>query len=292
MILAALVAAATIAVDTPLVDAAWLAAHASARNVVIFHVGPRPDYDSAHIAGAQFLSTRDISAPEGPLALELPDPARLDSALEARGVSDDSRIILYNSSQWITPTTRVYFTLTWAGLGDRVSILDGGIEAWRAAGRPVTRENTPAPAPATGRLTIRPRSNLVVDAPFVRGQLERSAWTVLDARDRVYWTGERPGMGSRMGHIPGALSVPWATVADSSGRFLSPEQLRRLFTAAGASAGKPVVSYCHIGQQASAIWFAARLAGYEARLYDGSFQDWSGHADYPTVTATPAERRP
>jgi thiosulfate/3-mercaptopyruvate sulfurtransferase len=291
VILAAFIAAATLAVDTPLVDVAWLAAHTSSRNVVIFHIGPRADYDSAHIAGAQFLNLRDVAAPGGPLALELPEPARLDSVLEALGVADDSRIILYHSSQWISPTTRVYLTLTWAGLEDRVSILDGGIEAWRAAGRPVTRE-TSAPVPATGRLTIRPRNDVVVDAPFVRGQLGRSDWTIVDARDRVFWTGERPGSGSRWGHIPGALSLPFTTVADSSGRFLSPDQLRRLFAAAGATAGRPVVSYCHIGQQGTAVWFAARLAGYEARLYDGSWQDWSGHDDYPTVTATAAERHP
>ncbi len=66
--------------------------------------------------------------------------------------------------------------------------------------------------------------------------------------------------------------------------------LREIFTAAGVRPGSEVVSYCHIGQQASLVWLAARILGYEARLYDGSFEDWSGREDLPVVN--PAAAKP
>jgi len=291
LFLAALAAAPlTQAADTPLVTVAWLAQRAGAPNLAIFHIGPRPDYDSAHIAGAQYLSLRDIATfpPEGP-PLQLPDPAVLDSVLEARGVSDDTRVVLYWSSSWVSPTTRAYLTLHWIGHGARTSILDGGLAAWRAAGRPVTRD-VPA-APARGRFTPHPRSDVVVEAPFVRSQIGRTDWTIVDARNREFYHGERPGNGTRSGHIPDAVSIPFTTVADSSDRFLAPDVLRRLLSESGAAPGRPLVAYCHVGQQATAVWFAARLAGYEARLYDGSFDEWSRITAYPTVT-TPVSQRP
>ncbi len=282
----------TLGTDTVLVDPAWLASRLPRGEVVLFHIGPRPDYDSAHIAGAQYLSLRELARFDQSrhVLLDLPDPAVLDSVLEARGVSDATRVVLYWSSSWVSPTTRALLTLTWIGHGERTSILDGGLAAWRAAGHAVTREVPPAPAP--GRFTARPRDDVVVAAPFVLAQVERGDWTIVDARNTVFYTGERQGNGIRSGRIPGARSVPFVTVADSSDRFLGPEGLRRLFAAACVEAGRPLVAYCHVGQQATAVWLAARLAGHEARVYDGSFEEWSRVAAYPTVTTPAAERQP
>src|SRR5690606_42151025 len=90
-----------------------------------------------------------------------------------------------------------------------------------------------------------------------------------------------PGASSRAGRLPGARSLPYSTVADSTGRFLADAALTELFRAAGVGRGDRVVVYCHIGQQATAVFFAARLLGYDVRLYDGSFQDWSKHTELP-----------
>lgn len=291
----ALAAAFQAPVDTPLVSAQWLSQHLRDPNLVLLHVGPRADYDSAHVPGAQFVELSDIAAPRqaGALDLELPDPARLDSVLEARGIADNSRIVLYWSSGWGSPTTRVFLTFTWFGMGPRTSILNGGLNAWRAAGQPVTREIAAA-QPATGRLTPHPRSDVVVDATFVRERMRDRSWTIVDARNRVFWTGERPGSGSRNGRVPGAVSVEFVSVNDSSGFYLTPEALRTMFAGAGATPGRPIVAYCHIGQQATQVWFAARLAGYDVRLFDGSWQAWSALPDAPTITGpvTAEERRP
>lgn len=270
--------------DSLLITPARLAAQVGRPGLVLFHVGPRPDYDSAHIAGAEYIGFEDIDQRNSPLSLQIPAAAWLDSVLEARGVSDDSRVVVYWSSEWVSPTTRVVLTLHWFGLGDRVRVLDGGLAAWRGENRPVTRE-VPTPVAATGRLTPRPRADVIATADYVQAHLAPARGvTIVDARDTVFYHGRRPGAMPRAGRIPGAVSFPFSTVADSSGRFLAPAVLRARFAALGVQPGDTVVTYCHIGQQATAVWLAARLAGYEARMYDGSFQEWS-RGPYPTVTS-------
>jgi thiosulfate/3-mercaptopyruvate sulfurtransferase len=269
--------------DSMLVNTAWLADRLSDPKLVLFQVGERPEYERAHIPGAQFIEMRDVAAPRGPgLILELPAAARLDSALEARGVSDDSRIVLYWGSDWMSPTARVYLTLAWAGLGARVSILDGGLPAWRAEGRPVT---TDVPTPKPGSLTIRPLSDIVVNATWVAQQLNDPHVAIVDARNPQFYDG-RDTSHARPGHIPGARNLPFDEIVDSSGYFKSPAQLTELYRGAGGAPGKLLVAYCHIGQQASLVWFGARLLGYDARLYDGSFTEWTTLQQYP-VERTP-----
>ncbi|HEV8149496.1 MAG TPA: sulfurtransferase [Gemmatimonadales bacterium] len=276
--------------DQPLVvSTAWLADHLHDKGLVIFQIGDRasrPSYDAGHIPGAQFLSPgTEFSTPrvEGALALELPPVAVLDSVLEARGVSDDSRIVLYAAQQYFSPTARALFTLEYLGLRGRVSILDGGLEAWKAEGRGLS---TAEPQPIRGSFTPHPRSELVVDAGFVNEHLADRAIRIVDARDTSFYNGRDTRQG-RNGHIPGAVSIPFSTIVDSSGKFREPVQLRAQFAEAGVRDGQTVVTYCHIGQQASLVWFAARLLGFNAKLYDGSFQDWAGRKELPVEGGRP-----
>jgi 3-mercaptopyruvate sulfurtransferase SseA len=89
-------------------------------------------------------------------------------------------------------------------------------------------------------------------------------------------------LGLRPGHIPGAVNVPFGSLLDGS-RIKDEAALREVFKPAGVEPAAEVVSCCHIGQQASLVWLAARILGHEARLYDGSFEDWSGRDDLPVV---------
>jgi thiosulfate/3-mercaptopyruvate sulfurtransferase len=272
--------------DAPLiVNTAWLAQHLADRDLVLFHIGDqnsKPVYDEGHIPGAQFLNPfQELSKPrvEGALYLELPSAEVLDSVLEARGISDNSRIVLYSARQYFAPTSRTLFTLEYAGLAGRVSILDGGLEVWKSEGRAIT---TDVPVPARGRLSARPNPAIVVDADFVRTNLERSTVRLVDARDTSFYNGRETRQG-RNGHIKGAVSLPFTTMVDSSGRFRSAAALQAQFAAAGVQPGQTVVTYCHIGQQASLVWFMARVLGYDAKIYDGSFQDWAARAKFPVV---------
>ena len=267
------------------ITTAWLAEHLNDKGLVIFHIGDqssRPLYDSTHIPGAQFLAPlSEFSTPrvQGSLVLELPSPSVLDSVLESKGISNDSRIVLYSARQYFSPTSRAYFTLEYIGLGDNVSILDGGLEAWRAEGRAVTAA---LPTVPRGSFTPHPRVEVVTDAGFVSAHLEDPGVRIVDARDTSFYNGRETRQG-RNGHIPGAVSIPFTTIVDSSGKFLSPAVLKARFTSAGVKEGQTVVTYCHIGQQASLVWFAARYLGFEARLYDGSFQDWAARTELPVV---------
>jgi thiosulfate/3-mercaptopyruvate sulfurtransferase len=270
--------------DTMLVTADWLAQHLRDPKLVLLQIGPRGGYDSLHIAGANFISMDDVSAPDRPGApvLELPDPAALDSALEVRGISDDSRIVLYEAEGWFSPTTRVYMTLYWAGLGSRISILDGGMQAWRARGGAVT--SGVAPAARRGTLTLHPRNDVVVRADWVAAHLTDRSVRVIDARGTRFFLGNQLVSADqpRVGHIPGAFNIPFNTMAaDTLDHWRSPEYLRELFRSVRAEPGQTIVSYCHIGQQGTAVWFGAKLAGLDARLYDGSFTEWSNLTQYP-----------
>ena len=274
--------------DSLLLTTAQLRERYARGGVVLLHVGERADFNAGHIPGAQFFPYEAISTPRGNgLMLEIPAPATLDSVLESLGVSDSSRIVLYWGKDWYSPTTRVFMTLDYLGLGDRTSILDGGFAAWKAAGGPVTTEVVRV---ARGTLTVKPRSDVVVDANAVQSAIRDPKVAIIDARDQRFYTGEAEGMHAREGHVPGARNLPFNTLIDDSGAFKSRATLEAMLDAAGATPGKRVVSYCHIGQQATVVYFAARLLGREARLYDGSWDEWSRRSELPIETGRGASR--
>jgi thiosulfate/3-mercaptopyruvate sulfurtransferase len=81
-------------------------------------------------------------------------------------------------------------------------------------------------------------------------------------------------VNGKRGHIPGAINIPFSEIADSQ-LMIDRDRVSKLFDQAGIKPNDTIVGYCHIGQQATAMLFAARLLGHEVRLYDGSFQDWA-----------------
>src|SRR5215469_10830657 len=284
--LAASVAVATAQERTPLlVDSVWLAQHLHDANLVLLHVsdpmGGDGDFRSGHIAGAQEISLSDISVSHhgsGGLSLELPPIETLTSAFQSRGISDDSRIIVYLSSGSVSYATRVIWTLAYYGLGDHVSLLDGGLSAWRAAGNPVTSE---VKAATTGNLTPHVHPEFFADAAWVSAHLHQLGLSLLDARGASSYNGANDRGFPRTGHIPGAESLPIEELVDDSGRLKDTAALGDIFAKAGVQPKNQVVGYCYIGQRATLIWLVARMLGHDARLYDGSWQDWSARAELP-----------
>ena len=262
-----------------IVSTEWLAQHLKDDELVLLQGGEKSEYETAHIPGAQFIQLADISTPRGQgLILELPSPAQLKTTFERLGVTGTSRIVVYFSKDWVTPTARVFMTLDYLGFGDRTSILDGGLPAWQAAGKPVTAEMK---APKPGNFTPRPNTKLVVDAAWVSANLKKPGVAILDARATKFYTGAEAGQMPRAGHIPNAKSIPFSSLVDDKNKFKSAAALRELFSAAGVQQSDTVATYCHIGQQASLLYFAARYLGYDAHVYDGSFEDWSRRTDLP-----------
>jgi thiosulfate/3-mercaptopyruvate sulfurtransferase len=267
--------------STMLVSTEWLAAHLNDPHLVILAIGQKADYDSGHVPGAQFLDYNSVhlmAGPGQPNNLELPPMPDLVAVFRGLGASNDSRIVLYVSKDMLSPTTRVYLTLDAMGLGRQTSILDGGLPVWKSEGRSVTAE---VRQPITGKLEACAQSDVIVDADYVKANLRHAGVDIIDARNPEYFTGERPGNRQRPGHIPGAANITYSTLVDAQGKFKPAAALEQQFRDAGVKAGDRVVSYCHIGQQATVVYFVARYLGFDARLYDGSFEDWSRHADLP-----------
>ena len=261
----------------------WLAARLGKEPIVLFHLGDKAEYDAGHIPGAQFLTLPDVSdpAPSATLTLQMAAVDRLKEVFEAHGVSDASRIVLYFGKDRVTMVARVFVALDYLGLSDRASILDGGLPAWKSAGQPVSTE---VPSVTRGSLTPHPRPDVIVNADWVSAHLKDPAVTIIDARTPEFYAGtEANSRFPRPGHIPGAANVPYLTLNTEAPGFLLKDlsELRAMFVAAGVKPGAEVVTYCHIGQQASQAYFAAKLLGYRVHLYDGSFEEWSAMPDRP-----------
>jgi thiosulfate/3-mercaptopyruvate sulfurtransferase len=260
----------------------WLAARLDKEPIVLFHLGDKAEYDAGHIPGAQFLTLPDVSDPAaGKLNLQMAAVDRLRDVFEAHGVSDATRIVLYFGKDRVTMVARVFVALDYLGLADRTSILDGGLPAWKSAGHPLSTE---VPTVKKGSLTPHPHPDVIVNADWVSAHLKDPAVTIIDARTPDFYAGsEANSRFPRPGHIPGATNVPYLTLNTEAPGFLLKDlsELRAIFAAAGAKPGAEVVTYCHIGQQASQAYVAAKLLGYRVHLYDGSFEEWSALPDRP-----------
>jgi thiosulfate/3-mercaptopyruvate sulfurtransferase len=273
------------------VSAEWLRAHLADPDLVVLALGmpsmpnvPEP-YAAGHVPGARLLDFHaiagDAGGPAG-LTMEMPPADSVRRLLESLGVSDRSRVVLYGPSAWASPVARAFVTLDWLGLGDRTSVLDGGLGAWKAAGGAL---DTTTPAVARGRLSARPTRDVVVDGAWMRAHFADAGQTVLDARAPQFYTGAEQGHRStRSGHIPGARNLYFTTLVDSTtNRYRSPDEARALFARAGVPTDRPLVVYCHIGQTASVAYLQARRVGVPVKLYDGSFQGWSKDPAWPVV---------
>ncbi len=261
-----------------------LAAAAGDPNLVLLHVGDKDDYAAAHIRGARHVTLAMVTTSgAGGVQNEMPAPPELETKLEALGIGDASRVVVYFAKpepSQIASVARIAFTLDYAGLGGRTSVLDGGLPAWVRAGHEVTADTPPAPAGAS--LTVRPREEALVDLAWLRKHADSTR--LLDARPTASYTGDddRKGELKRPGHIPGAVSLPFANLFREDGTLKPESELTALLAEAGVTKDASVVTYCHSGVQATVPYIVARMLGYDVKVYDGSFQQWSA-SDAPVV---------
>ncbi|MFH1474547.1 MAG: sulfurtransferase [Chloroflexota bacterium] len=254
--------------DVRIADVRWsLAAPAAGRSA----------YAEAHLPGAVFVDVDSVlTAPGGPGRHPLPDPAAFAAALGALGIGRAHRVVAYDDAGG-TVAARLWWMLDVLG-HRRVAILDGGIAAWRAAGRPLTTEVAAHPAvPAEERVTA------PAGAHTWPGTIDRAALTprlgrlsLLDARVAERYRGEFEPIDPVAGHIPTAVNAPSASFLAPDGRFLAADALAARFSALGAAGGRPVVVACGSGVNACQLALALRVAGLpDPLLYPGSYSDWS-----------------
>lgn len=257
-----------------LVDTKWVAEHINDRDLVVLHVGTKAQYDSGHVAGSRHVSLEEIALPQvqGGLSLQMAGAEQLTTWAVRNGIGDKTRVIVVPHDVNLQSATRVFFTLAYLGAGDRASLMDGGYQAWKGEQRAVS---TTAPAAAPNvTFTPRVRSDLIALVSQVEAATQDKSRHIVDARLTRFYNGDGGGY-PRPGHIPTAVNIPISSVSVNG--FLRPRaELDALFAAQQVDRSKPVITYCHIGQQATLLWFVATLLERDARMYDGSFQEWSG----------------
>ncbi|MCW2268684.1 3-mercaptopyruvate sulfurtransferase [compost metagenome] len=233
-------------------------------------------YAEGHIAGAHFADLeRDLSGPivKGVTGRHpLPDPLRLVERLRSWGIDNDSEIVLYDDGPGAF-AARAWWLLAWLGKRSGVSILDGGLKAWHAAGLPLSLD---PPARREGSFSGEPDMNLVIAADQLVERLGQPEMTLIDARGLPRFRGEVEPIDPVAGHIPGAQCAAFTDNLGADGRFLPADQLKQRFAKKiGKRSPEQLVAYCGSGVTACHNLFALALAGYPlGKLYAGSWSEW------------------
>jgi len=239
-------------------------------------------YEQEHIPGAYFLDLdTSLSGPVQPGTTgrhPLPDPETFAEVMRHAGVNSATQVVAYDGGSGAMCAARLWWLLQWTGHRS-VAVLNGGLSAWRALGLGVQSER-PAPR-AAGDFSADVQSTMVVHAEEV-ARLNPDHTVLVDSRAADRYRGENESIDPVAGHIPGAVSHPFARNVDAEGRMTESDQLRSQFAACGATADHDVVFYCGSGVTAAhnALAFT-RAYGVVPRLYAGSWSEWITDPAHP-----------
>lgn len=243
-------------------------------------------FERGHIPGAVQLNWHT----------DLVDPVKRDIAtreafqakLREHGIDKDTTVVLYgDNNNWFAAWGAWIFEVY--GLGDNVKLLDGGRKLWEAKGLPL---DTAPKDYADSTLEVPERNNAlrarlgdVLEAAEGRADLK-----LVDIRSNDEYTGKIfapegvKELSVRAGHIPGAVNVPWGKIVAEDGTFKPVDEIKAIYAEQGIDGTKPVITYCRIGERSSHTWFAlAKLLGYDARNYDGSWTEYGNAVGVPVT---------
>ena len=238
----------------------------------------KEEYLKAHIPGAVFFDINAIADKEIDLPHMLPGPDQFGAALSALGISEKDTIVVYDG-KGLYSAPRVWWTLRIFGAKE-VFILDGGMPAWKAEGRP-TEAGEVKRAPRTFKAEM--DTGAVAMVADVQMALNNEDVQVVDARSAGRFTGTEPEprKGLRGGHMPGALNVPFAEIIEN-GRLAAPEKITAAFAKGGVDTDKPIIASCGSGVTAVVLALGLEAIGKKMpRVYDGSWTEWASRADLP-----------
>lgn len=256
-----------------LVTPEWLTWHHRDPNVRVIDPRPTAEYAKAHVPGA-ISSNTAYKDPDRPLHVMTPDQA--EAQIRALGISPDTKVVVSGHGML---GGRAWWFLRYHGHRD-VHILDGGFDAYAAAGGPVTSD-VPTVAPGTFHAHVDPR--LIATADDVLREIG-SDTKFLDVRSDQEWHGSNTMDHKRVGHIPGARHLLWELVfgTDLPHRFRSRDEIRAIAAERGVKPDDRVITVCEVGWRAAHTAFALRYAGFtDVRVYDASMREWDNREDLP-----------
>ena len=256
----------------------WLNDNIKDPELVILYTGfvVKADYDREHIEGSRFLWPEWLAFNTPEANMVSADAKAATKVLQNLGINNNSTIVICHKGADVTIASRMFLSLEHFGLKGKVSFLNGGIEAWKKAGYPVT--NKPSVYKKGNYIAIDNR--LVVDKDYVQKSLQNKSVEVVDARAKRWYDGDPTG-NPRDGHITGAKNIPYPDMIDSTNTLKPVEVLEKNFSSVVPDKQKELVVYCFIGQTASVDYLIGRSLGYKMKLYDGSMQEWSRIPELP-----------
>ena len=276
-----------------LVTAQWLNEHINDPDLVILdttvivemdekgfrNLSGKDNYNKAHIPTAGFADLMgELRDPKSSLDFALPTPEEFAAVMGALGVGDNSRVVLYSASYQAWPA-RVWWMLRWVGF-DNVAILDGGLNAWKEAGLPISSEQTNLPAK---QLTIKLRPELIADRDEVFTSINKSDVSIVDVLPDAHYIGEMV-MNERAGHIPSAINKPDSNQFTETGQYRPIDELDMIYD---MKKEQRSITYCGGGISASSVAFTMHRLGFtDVAVYIGSIQEWAADSNNPMTTKT------
>ena len=271
-----------------LVTTEWLAGELGAADLRVIDASfflpadgrdARAEHDAEHIPGAVFLDIETISDPNSGLPHTMPPEHLFASRMQSLGLGDGNRFVVYDNSPYHS-AARIWWMLRSFG-AHYVAILDGGLQKWKAEGRPLESGRVHV---RHGHFTPLLDRGAIVDKAFVGSVIGSGRHEIVDARgaSRFAGTEAEPRAGVSPGHIPGSKNLPQGRLFNPDNSWKRGDALRAAFEDAGVDLDKPMVTTCGSGVTAAVILFGAHLLGKEdVKLYDGSWSEWGGDPETP-----------